>query len=149
MCLTLYTLYIQLMAKEIERKFLVTDNSYRNRAERVLDIVQGYLSTSVNAVVRVRTKNDKGFLTVKSKTVGATRDEWEYEIPYADAVGMLGLCNEKTLIRKRRYMCGKWEVDEFGGRHKGFVVAEIELESEDESFEIPDFIGQEVTGNPR
>lgn len=137
------------MAKEIERKFLVTNDSYRAKADRVIDIVQGYLSTSVHATVRVRTKNDKGYLTVKSKTVGATRDEWEYEIPYDDALGMLALCDSKTLIQKKRYICGDWEVDEFRGRHSGLVVAEIELKSEDQEFELPAFVGKEVTGDPR
>lgn len=134
------------MAKEIERKFLVKDTSYRAEAAKVEKIAQGYLSVNPQAVVRVRIKDCRGFLTIKSITVGATRDEWEYEIPLTDAEDMLDLCDGQSIIKKTRYHVGRWEIDEFQGRHEGRIVAEIELDSPDEEFELPSFIGEEVTG---
>lgn len=137
------------MAKEIERKFLVLNDSYKESASSRSEIAQGYLSAYPHPTVRVRIRDRRGFLTVKSRNHGATRDEWEYEIPYDDALGMLELCDPASIIRKTRYIVGAWEIDEFDGRHKGLTLAEIELRSEDESFELPDFIGEEVTGNPK
>ncbi len=134
------------MGKEIERKFLVKDISYKDVATSCEEIKQGYLSSNPEAVVRVRTKGSRGFLTVKSLTIGFERDEWEYEIPYQDAVSMLKLCKPECVLEKHRYNCGRWEVDEFHGRYEGLVLAEIELGSADELFEIPSYIGREVTG---
>lgn len=140
------------MAKEIERKFLITGNAWRALAEGTA-YRQGYLSTVKERTVRVRTIDDKGFLTIKGITVGATRAEYEYEIPAADANEMLDDLCEQPIIEKNRYKVPLdgfvWEIDEFGGVNDGLLVAEIELESEDQAFTKPDWIGEEVTGDPR
>jgi len=136
---------------EIERKFLVISNEYRNTES--VRIRQGYVCSSDNRVVRVRTKGDHGYLTLKNATIGFARNEYEYEIPLADAIEMLDTMCRKPIIDKTRYLYKHaghlWEIDEFHGRNEGLVVAEIELEKVDENFEKPDFIGEEVTGNPR
>ena len=140
------------MAKEIERKFLVAGEDWRALA-RGTRYRQGYLSTVKERTVRVRTIDDKGYLTVKGISVGATRSEYEYEIPAADAEEMLDDLCEKPIIEKNRYKIPIgdviWEVDEFLGVNDGLIVAEIELLSEDQSFPKPDWIGDEVTGDPR
>lgn len=137
------------MGREIERKFLVKDCSYKNEATSCEEILQGYLSSNPEAVVRIRIKGSRGFITVKSLTVGFTRDEWEYEIPVTDARAMLKLCKPECILEKHRYVCGRWEVDEFHGRYEGLVIAEIELDSADEQFNIPSYIGKEVTGEKK
>lgn len=134
------------MAKEIERKFLVKSMDYRAEATKAENIAQGYLSYNPQAIVRVRTKGEKGYLTIKSVTIGTTRDEWEYEIPLCDAEAMLKLCADESIIRKTRYRVGRWEIDEFHGKYEGRIIAEIELDTADEKFELPSFIGEEVTG---
>ncbi len=140
------------MAKEIERKFLVTGEEWRAMAQGTR-YRQGYLSTVKERTVRVRTIDDKGFLTVKGVSLGATRSEYEYEIPAADADEMLDDLCEKPIIEKNRYKIPigdvTWEVDEFLGVNDGLIVAEVELRSEDQSFPKPDWIGDEVTGDPR
>ncbi len=140
------------MAKEIERKFLVAGEDWRVMAQGTR-YRQGYLSTVKERTVRVRTIDDKGFLTVKGVSVGATRSEYEYEIPAADADEMLDDLCEKPIIEKNRYKIPigdvTWEVDEFLGVNDGLIVAEVELRSEDQSFPKPDWIGDEVTGDPR
>lgn len=140
------------MGKEIERKFLVKDDSFKNLTQGS-KYRQGYLNSMKERVVRVRTIDDKGFLTVKGITTGATRVEYEYEIPVKDADAMLDDLCEKPLIEKNRYKIGFesfiWEVDEFFGENQGLIVAEIELEREDQHFEKPDWISEEVTGNPK
>ena len=140
------------MAKEIERKFLVTDDSYRPMATYRRDIAQGYLSMRREATVRVRIADGQGYLTVKGITSGATRDEWEYSIPAADARAMMTIC-EGTVIDKTRYIVPfkglTWEVDEFHGTYEGLTVAEVELPSENEQIALPPFIGREVTGDPQ
>lgn len=140
------------MALEIERKFLVD-------AEKIAamnltggdKIAQGYLSTKIGCVVRVRTKNNRGFLTIKTASVGIVRNEFEYEIPYADAVELLKIA-EPNVLAKTRYKveyAGKiWEVDFFEGRHEGLILAEVELESPEEKVELPDWIQAEVSGDP-
>lgn len=114
---------------------------------------QGYLSTVKERTVRVRTIDDKGFLTIKGITVGATRSEYEYEIPAADADEMLDDLCEQPIIEKNRYeipLAGvTWEVDEFLGVNDGLIVAEVELQSEDQAFPKPDWIGEEVTDDPK
>lgn len=141
------------MAKETERKFLVTDTSYRRLAHNHEEITQGYLSTAPDATVRVRIKGSMAFLTVKTRNIGATRDEWEYPIPPGDARDMLSAPGCSAVIDKTRYYVNHggltWEVDEFHGRHEGLVVAEVELEREDAPYEKPPFAGDEVTGDPR
>ena len=135
---------------EIERKFLVRSSAYREEVLRKSYIAQGFLNTDPDRTVRVRIKDDKGVLTVKGRSnqEGTTRKEWEYEIPRKDAVAMLELCPE--VIEKNRYeiLVGPhlFEVDEFEGQNAGLVVAEVELSHEDEQFERPDWLGEEVTG---
>lgn len=141
------------MATEIERKFLVTNSSYRSLSVSSHYICQGYLSTDADATVRVRISGDRAWITVKSRNVGAVRGEWEYEIPAADARAMMEACCGSRMIEKTRYVVDagaglRWEVDEFHGRHSGLVVAEIELPAADTPFSKPDFIGEEVTGRP-
>ena len=139
------------MGKEIERKFLVKGNDWRKLAHGT-HYRQGYLSTVKERTVRVRIIDDKGFLTVKGITMGASRLEFEYDIPVKDACEMLEIC-EQPIIEKSRYKIKyggfTWEVDEFYGVNKGLIVAEIELQSEDQKFDKPDWIGEEVTGDPK
>jgi adenylate cyclase len=141
------------MAQEIERKFLV-DGDYQSAATSSQRIVQGYLSSVPERTVRVRIKGDQGFLTIKGigSASGASRYEWEREIPAAEAEELLSLC-EPGVIDKTRHLvpCGRhiFEVDEFHGDNDGLVVAEVELGSEDEAYERPDWLGEEVTGEAR
>ncbi|WP_035356314.1 CYTH domain-containing protein [Edaphobacter aggregans] len=140
------------MAKEIERKFLVKGDTWRGQGggKRYR---QGYLSTVKERTVRVRTVGDQGFITIKGITVGATRSEYEYEIPLADANEMLDRLCERPLIEKTRYRITRgsvvWEIDEFEGENRGLIVAEVELKDEKQSMSFPDWIGQEVTDDPR
>jgi len=140
------------MGTEIERKFLVKDNTFKQLAGGTR-YRQGYLNSAKERVVRVRTIDDKGFLTVKGITTGATRVEYEYEIPLKDADDMLNELCEKPLIEKNRYKIDRgnltWEVDEFFGENQGLVLAEVELESEAQRFDQPEWIGVEVTGDPK
>jgi len=138
------------MAKEIERKFLLKEGSWPRGT--AMKCYQGFLSRAKERTVRVRTVNDKGYLTIKGMAVGASRPEFEYEIPYQDALELLELC-EKPLIEKTRYRVEEggliWEIDEFFGENQGLIIAELELESEDQEFNKPDWVGEEVTGDPR
>lgn len=140
------------MAKEIERKFLVKGDAWRSLAEGV-SYRQGYLNSQKERTVRIRTVGEKAYLTVKGPTRGVTRTEFEYEIPYEDCLAMLEELAEKPIIEKKRYRIPAgsyvWEVDEFFGVNEGLILAEIELPSEDAVFEKPDWIGQEVSGDPR
>ncbi len=140
------------MGKEIERKFLVNGNEWKKISTGTL-FRQGYLSTIKERTVRVRTIDGKGFLTIKGITVGATRAEYEYEISVSDANEMLDSLCEKPIIEKNRskieYKGLIWEVDEFFGENEGLIFAEVELDSEDQEIRIPDWIGEEVTGDPR
>ncbi len=133
--------------KEIERKYLVHLDLFKPENEGT-EIRQGYLNTVKERTVRVRIKGDKAFLTIKGKVEGITRPEFEYLIPLEDAQELLNLC-EPYLIEKIRYHIQYegllWEVDVFKGINEGLVVAEIELESEDQTFEKPDWVGEEVT----
>lgn len=141
------------MAKEIERKFLVKNDSFISQSIRTEIIKQGYISTEKEATIRVRTKNDKAYITIKGINTGATRNEWEYPIPAKDAEDMIEKLCKANIISKTRHIIehdGKtWEIDVFDGRHSGLILAEIELSSEDEIFSIPPFIGEEVTNNPK
>ncbi len=140
------------MGKEIERKFLVQSDEWKKLAKGTT-YRQGYLNSMKERTVRVRTIDDKGYLTIKGMTVGATRAEYEYEIPGKEADEMLTNLCEKPLIEKRRYKIPQgnltWEVDEFLGDNEGLTVAEIELPSEDTAFDKPAWIGKEVTGDPK
>lgn len=139
---------------EIERKFLVLIDAYKNEAVNHKRIAQGYLNSNPERTVRVRTKGDQGFLTIKGKSneSGTSRMEWEKEISVADAEQLLALC-EKGCIDKIRYevKAGNhiFEVDEFFGDNAGLVIAEVELSDENESFEKPNWLGEEVTGDER
>lgn len=139
------------MGIEIERKFLVCDNSWRDAAVGT-DYKQGYLAVVPRCSVRVRVADDEAWLTVKSGDGGLTRQEYEYPVPREDAEGMLALC-EPVVISKTRYLvtCGdhRWEIDEFHGDNAGLVVAEIELSREDEPFEKPRWLGKEVSDDLR
>jgi len=139
------------MGKEIERKYLVAGDAWRAGAEGTL-YRQGYLNSMKERVVRVRTMGDAAALTIKGITTGATRLEFEYAIPLDEAGQLLDLC-EQPLIEKTRYRIPHaglvWEVDEFHGVNAGLVVAECELESEDQVVARPDWVGEEVSGDPR
>jgi adenylate cyclase len=140
------------MGIEIERKFLLVGTTWKHLAPGT-SYRQGYLNSAKERTVRVRTIDDKGFLTIKGISVGAARVEYEYEIPLADAKRLLDDLCEKPIIEKNRYKISHsgfvWEVDEFFGENEGLVVAEIELESEDQPFEKPEWVGEEVTGDSR
>jgi adenylate cyclase len=139
------------MGVEIERKFLVEGDSWRDEATSAEPIDQGYLRSD-DATVRVRTIGERGFITLKGRTSGVTRSEFEYEIPFEDAVKMLDeFCGDRRLTKTRHTVFvgdHEWVVDVFHGRHDGLVLAEIELDSEDESFDMPDWVGPEVSGDP-
>jgi CYTH domain-containing protein len=139
---------------EIERKFLVTTTEFLSENTKSNRIVQGYLNSNPDRTVRVRIKGNKGFLTIKGKgnESGTTRFEWEKEIPITEANQLLALC-EEGVIDKIRYEIpfGKhlYEVDVFEGDNTGLIIAEIELNDENESFEKPNWLGAEVTGDER
>ena len=141
------------MPQEIERKFLVT-GEYKSQAYAQSRIVQGYISSARGRTVRVRIRGGKGYLTIKgaSNASGTSRYEWEKEIPLNEAEDLLKIC-EPGVIDKTRYLVRSgmhvFEIDEFYGENEGLIVAEVELNSEDEPFVKPDFIGQEVTGDVR
>lgn len=142
------------MALEIERKFLVTDDSYKAMAFHSDRIAQGYLCREGGNSARVRVRGDKGYITIKGPSMdgGLSRFEWEKEIPHSEAWELIKLCHG-GIIDKIRYLvkCGRhtFEVDEFHGDNEGLTVAEVELESTDEVFERPAFLGKEVTGDRR
>ena len=138
------------MGKEIERKFLVLNDTFKKSGSGTL-FRQGYLNSQKERVVRVRTMGSKAVFTVKGITVGATRLEFEYDIPFDDCQELLQLC-EQPLIEKTRYKVSHeglvWEIDEFHGVNDGLTIAEVELESEDQAYVKPDWAGEEVTGKP-
>ena len=140
------------MAKEIERKFLVINDTYRTLAVRATEITQGYLSRRREATVRVRIAGDRAYLTVKGPNEGAVRDEWEFDIPVDEATEMLARVAEPPVLSKTRYIVAAdgltWEVDEFHGTLEGLCVAEVELPSADTPVILPPFAGREVTGDP-
>ena len=142
------------MGQEIEKKFLVDGDGYKAEATKAVRITQGYLSSVPERTVRVRIKGDKGYITIKGigSQSGASRFEWEKEIPVEDVRELLKLC-EPGIIDKTRYIIPKgnhnFEVDEFYGDNDGLVVAEVELGAEDESFERPSWLSTEVTGDKR
>lgn len=140
------------MGKEIERKYLVKSDEWKSLAKGKY-YRQGYLSTVKERVVRVRTIDDKGFLTIKGITVGVSRSEFEYAIPAEEANLMLDNLCEKPIIEKFRakieYAGLIWEIDEFHGENEGLTVAEVELKEENQKIEFPSWIGEEVSGDPR
>jgi adenylate cyclase len=139
------------MGVEIERKFLLAGTSWRALGQPVL-LRQGYLSSDPARVVRVRVEGDRAYMTIKGRSTGATRGEWEYPIPLADANELLALCEQPLVEKYRRridFAGNVWEVDEFIGANQGLVLAEIELDSEQQQFDKPEWIGDDVTGDKR
>jgi len=151
------------MGKEIERKFLVKDNTFETLAEGTY-YHQGYIPTLNGMTVRVRIAGTKGFVTFKDRAVGFSRHEFEYEIPVDEAKQMLELMCSRPQIEKYRYVIDAgvgtlpdktsveglhWEVDRFMGDNEGLVVAEIEVPTEDTQFDLPSWVGEEVTGDKR
>lgn len=140
------------MGREIERKFLVTGDAWRAAADAGTVMQQGYLSTEPDRTVRVRRAGEQAWLTIKGRAAGATRAEFEYAIPVADAAELLDLC-EPVVIAKTRYRVAHagrtWEVDVFAGENAPLVLAEVELESEDAVVERPGWVGAEVTDDHR
>ena len=140
------------MPQEIERKFLVRNEDWCVPGTGIR-YRQGYLCTVPERTVRVRLVRDQGFLTVKGISVGATRDEYEYEIPAAEAAEMLDRLCQRPLIEKTRYRVEYhglvWEIDRFAGDNAGLIIAEVELDEEGQAIELPDWVGKEVTDDPR
>lgn len=142
------------MAQEIERKFLVTSDAYKEESVKRTRITQGYLSSVPERTVRVRIKGDKGYITIKGECneSGTSRYEWEKEIPVVEAEELLQIC-EPGVIHKTRYEVNvgrfTFEVDEFYGENQGLVMAEVELLNENDLFDKPEWIGAEVTGDVR
>jgi adenylate cyclase len=140
------------MAIETERKFLVK-GEFRHLASKKISITQLYLSKDPEKTIRLRIADDKAFITIKTplKKETIARSEWEFQIPLEDAIEMMKICLPGRII-KTRYLVPsgnhKFEVDVFHDKNEGLVIAEIELESDNQQFEIPEFIGEEVTGNP-
>ena len=136
------------MAKEIERKFLVKGDEWRSLGTGIL-YRQGYIPTSGKQTVRIRIIGDTGYLTIKGATVGRSRMEFEYPIPLQDAQEMLDNLCTPPLIEKKRYKIQQgdlvWEVDEFMGENEGLIIAEVELQAENQQIDLPDWIDKEVT----
>lgn len=141
---------------EIERKYLVTSDSYKQMAVARYHICQGYISREKTGTVRIRITDDKAYLTIKGKPAAGhfARYEWEKEINIQEAKELMYLC-QGTIIDKTRWIVPaaedglKWEIDEFHGKHEGLTLAEIELTSEEQEVEKPDFVGEDVTSDPR
>ena len=140
------------MPYEIERKFLLRNDDWRAAADGGTRLRQGYLSDAPARTVRVRTRGERGYLTIKGQNVGTKRPEFEYAIPLADAEALLDLCLT-PLVEKTRYEvrhgAHRWEIDVFGGANAGLVLAEVELRSETEAVLLPDWIGAEVSADVR
>lgn len=137
------------MATEIEHKYLVIDDSFKDLACHQYEIKQGFLSRDPERTVRVRVRDDEAFITIKGKGEGAAHPEFEYHIPIDDAMEMMAMC-EPPIIEKTRYIImhegNRWEVDEFHGDLEGHILAELEVPSVEYRFALPRFIGREVTG---
>ena len=141
------------MGKEIERKFLVSSDAWRGQAKPGVYMSQGYMGDAKRASVRVRVEGDEANINIKSATLGISRVEYEYPIPRDEALEMLNNLCEKPLIEKTRYEVEvgehTWEVDVFEGDNQGLIVAEVELASEDQVFEKPEWAGEEVSMDTR
>ncbi|HHH38215.1 MAG TPA: CYTH domain-containing protein [Sedimenticola sp.] len=141
------------MANEIERKYLVKNDGWREHVLSRQRMKQGYLASGERATVRVRIAGDRAWLTIKGATRGISRSEFEYPIPVADAEQLLSEMVEQPYIDKTRYRVQEgphtWEVDVFEGENRGLVLAELELGSEDEPFDLPAWAGEEVSADPR
>lgn len=140
------------MGVEIERKYLVDSDLWRAEVTRSARLVQGYFRAE-DATIRVRIQDEEGFLTIKGKTVGVTRGEWEVSLPKQDAVELIAAFCGGRVVEKTRHFLDfgghEWVVDEFAGRHAGLVLAEIELDAEDAAFPRPAWLGAEVSHEPR
>ena len=141
------------MAVEIEHKFTTKNDTWRNEVTKSERLVQGYLTGNERSSVRVRIVGDKANLNIKSATLGVFRQEYEYEIPLADGEKILEDLCEKPVIDKIRHYINHdnkvWEVDEFSGDNEGLIVAEVELQSEDEEFSLPEWVDKNVSDDPR
>lgn len=141
------------MAVEIERKFLVVNDSWKAQVESESTLKQGYLSAEKSLSIRVRIAKGRAQLTIKGTTSGISRSEYEYEIPQQDAQEMMDNLVSGSVIDKTRYKvrCGDhlWDLDLFHGDNQGLIMAEVELASEEEAFQMPDWAGQEVSDDPR
>lgn len=141
------------MPDEIERKFLLRNDSWRSQVDRSVRQVQGYLGSVETCSIRIRIEGDQASLNIKSATLGISRSEYDYPVPLHEAEEMLEYLCRKPLIDKTRHFiqAGKhvWEIDEFHGDNDGLIVAEIELDHPDEPFERPDWLGEEVSHDPR
>ncbi len=138
---------------EIERKFLVRNQEYREEAATSFEMVQAFLSTDPDRTVRVRKIGEQGWITIKGRTGagGTTREEWEYAIPGEEATGLLEICLPGAIHKTRftvPFGSHVFEVDEFHGDNQGLILAEVELQAADESFQKPSWLGKEVTGSP-
>lgn len=141
------------MAIEIERKFLLANEDWRDQVIKSVTYRQGYLSSSKESSVRVRIEGKQAKLNIKSATLGIHRHEYEYPIPIEEALEILDTLCRKPLVEKTRHFVHvgqhEWEIDEFKGENAGLIVAEIELNTEDETFEMPSWAGKEVSDDPR
>ena len=141
------------MAEEIERKFLVRSDQWRDAVHKSTRMRQGYLCTDPERNVRVRTKGDKAVLTIKGRSEGIRRLEFEYEIPKDDAEAVLSNLCLPWVIEKTRHLVNHdgllWEIDEFAGVNDGLIVAEVELEDEQQSVSLPEWVGEEVSHDPK
>lgn len=141
------------MGVEVERKFLVANNQWRKRVSRSLNMTQGYLGKAGKASVRVRVAGDQAWLTIKSAAQGMTRLEYEYPVPVAEGREMLSRLTRQAIVAKTRYWVqdgqNTWELDVFQGENEGLVIAELELEREDQEFDRPPWLGPEVTHDAR
>ena len=141
------------MPVEIERKFLITNNSWRQSIHQSIEIRQGYLCKDIERTVRIRTWGTEGKITVKGKSMNGVRAEYEYTIPFKDAVEMLETLCLSRVIHKKRHLINidnyTWEIDEFLDHNHGLILAEVELPSRDASIQLPSWVGQEVTNDHR
>jgi adenylate cyclase len=141
------------MPTEIERKYLIKNDGWKSSVKQGTRYIQGYLVGSRHASVRIRIEGDRAFINIKSATLGVRRQEYEYPVPVEEAREILETLCEKPLIEKTRYEIGyqglEWEIDVFEAENKGLIVAEVELDSEDQEIVLPDWCGEEVSDNPR
>lgn len=142
------------MMLEIERKYKAKNTTFLNETKISFKINQGYLNSSAERTVRVRTKDNKGFITIKGKSnsSGTTRFEWEKEIPFDEAIELLKLCEDYIIEKTRHIVIYKnktFEIDVFEGKNSGLIIVEVELENENEKIKLPEWIGDEVTGDEK
>ncbi len=141
------------MANEIEHKYLIINDDWKAHADDGIQIIQGYMGSNEKSSIRIRINGDKANLNIKSKTIGIKRSEYDYKIPLEEAKEMLEILCDKPLIEKTRYHVKHenhtWEIDVFAGDNEGLIIAEIELDTTDETFNLPDWAGEEVSNDPR